>query len=117
MSIVTIMLVNENHLSDFYFKEDKEDKEATARELVANGEYHYGGDFFFDQEGESAAEEAFDLTNNPSRQAEREKIYGKRRSVSVGDIVKVDDVYYLCASFGWKAIDITPSESLSWATL
>lgn len=54
--------------------------------------------------GEAAAEEAFDLTNNPSRQEERELMYGRYRSVSVGDIVMVDDVDYLCDSFGWSVI-------------
>ena len=55
-------------------------------------------------EGKDAAEEAFDLTNNPSRQAERETCYGRLRSVSVGDIVEVDGVNYFCDSFGWKVL-------------
>lgn len=54
--------------------------------------------------GESAAEEAFDLTNNPSRQDEREDKYGLGKSVSVGDVVEVDGVDYLCESFGWAVI-------------
>ena len=52
-------------------------------------------------EGEEGAEEAFDLTNNPSRQEEREARYGRYRSVSVGDIVEVDGVDFLCDTFGW----------------
>lgn len=55
--------------------------------------------------GEEAAEEMFDLTNNPSRQSEREELYGRYRSVSVGDIVEVDSVSYVCDSFGWKVVD------------
>jgi len=54
--------------------------------------------------GQKAAEEAFDLTNNPSRQSERELSYGRLRSVSVGDIVEVDGVNYFCDSFGWVEI-------------
>lgn len=54
--------------------------------------------------GEAAAEELFDLTNNPSRQDERERCYGRGRSLSVGDIVNVDGVDYLCASFGWEVV-------------
>jgi len=54
--------------------------------------------------GEDAAEEAFDLTNNPSRQAEREEKYGRGKSVSVGDVVEVDGVNYICESFGWAIL-------------
>ena len=50
------------------------------------------------------AEEVFDLTNNPGRQDEREELYGRFRSVSVGDIVEVDGVPFLCASMGWTAL-------------
>lgn len=60
--------------------------------------------FETDLVGDAAAEEAFDLTNNPSRQEEREIRYGRFKSVSVGDIVMVDDVDYLCDSFGWVEI-------------
>ena len=55
-------------------------------------------------EGEKAAEDAFDLTNNPSRQYEREEFYGRQRSVSVGDVVDVDGELFLCASFGWRKL-------------
>lgn len=57
--------------------------------------------------GEAAAEEMFDLTNNPSRQDEREERYGRHRSVSVGDIIEVEEqpgivTQWLCESCGWK---------------
>lgn len=55
--------------------------------------------------GEEAAEEMFDLTNNPSRQEEREKLYGRGRSVSVGDVVSVNGIDYVCDSFGWAVIN------------
>ena len=55
-------------------------------------------------EGYEAAENAFDLTNNPSRQEEREENYGSFRSVSVGDIVEVDGIDFLCSSFGWTEL-------------
>lgn len=47
------------------------------------------------------AEEVFDLTNNPARQEERERVYGKGRSLSTGDIVAVGDDMFLCKSVGW----------------
>lgn len=54
--------------------------------------------------GEAAAEEMFALTNDPSRQDEREVRYGRGRSVSTGDVVTVDGVNYLCVSIGWQVI-------------
>lgn len=54
--------------------------------------------------GEEAAEELFDLTNNPSRQEERIRCYGNGKSISVGDIVNVDGVDFLCMSAGWEEL-------------
>ena len=51
--------------------------------------------------GSNAAEEAYDLTNNPSRQEEREERYGLGRSVSIGDVGEVDGLNFLCAHTGW----------------
>lgn len=58
-------------------------------------------------EGEEAAEECFDVTNNPSRQDEREAVYGLHRSVSVGDIVIIENTggAYYCASTAWVQIE------------
>jgi hypothetical protein len=56
-------------------------------------------------EGEQAAEEMFDLTNNPSRQQERENLYGRGRSVSMGDVVEVNGEFWVCASMGWEKLD------------
>ena len=53
---------------------------------------------------EDVAEEMFDLTNNPSRQTAREYVYGRGRSLSVGDIVEAKGEKQLCCSFSWKAI-------------
>lgn len=57
------------------------------------------------------AELCFDITNNPSRQEERELVYGRHRSLSVGDIVEVEDrgdpekvTLFLCESYGWKEL-------------
>jgi len=54
---------------------------------------------------EAAAEEAFDLTNNPSRQSEREFLYGKQRTMTVGDIVEVGSgECYICDAIGWTKL-------------
>lgn len=60
--------------------------------------------FQLDKTGEDAAEEVFEITNNPARQAEREEKYGNGRSLSVGDIVEVDGVDYFCDSVGWEIV-------------
>jgi len=51
--------------------------------------------------GAAAAEEAFNLTNDPSRESECEARYGLYRSIAVGDIVRVEGVDYLCSLTGW----------------
>ena len=60
-----------------------------------------------------AAEEVFDITNNPSREEESKDLYGCHRPVSVGDIVIVEElqedgsfkeVSYLCENIGWTAL-------------
>ncbi len=72
-----------------------------ARDLLGRGGYEAGPTLTVDGIGEDVAEEVFDLSNNPSRQDEREQRYGRGRSLSVGDIVQVDGQSILCASIGW----------------
>ena len=100
---VKVKLVNEQFMGEFYFRKDQE---ATARSLLKDGWYRDAGEFAVEGTGEDAAEEVFDLTNNPYRQSEREQLYGRGRSLSVGDLVEVDGVLWLCASTGWKALRV-----------
>lgn len=102
MSQVTVKLVKSELMSEFYFSKKK--GVDLAKELIANGSYVTIGNFFCHEQGEAAAEEMFDLVNNPSRQNDRAKYYGRDRSISVGDIVEVDGVNYLCASMGWEVL-------------
>lgn len=99
MTKVAIRLLDPSKMIEFYMTQDPA---ALAKKLRSS--YITQITLFMDQEGEDAAEEAFDLTNNPSRQEEREQKYGRARSVSVGDIVTVDGVDYLCASCGWTQL-------------
>lgn len=103
MAIATIKLVNADKMMQFYMGSDQV---ATARKLLAEDAYTTQGFVeVYGFEGEDVAEEIFDLTNNPSRQDEREMRYGQRhRSVSVGDVVRVGSDAFLCASFGWGKI-------------
>ena len=102
MAVATIKLVNAELGGSFYFTKDQL---ALARKLKEEGYYKVAGTMGLPAlEGEEAAEQVFDITNNPSREVERAALYGEFRSVSVGDIVNVDGVDYLCASFGWKVL-------------
>ncbi len=66
--------------------------------------YELTKSFHIYEAGKEAAEEAFDLTNNPARQDERLERYGDHRSVSVGDIVEVEGIDYICDHTGWVEI-------------
>lgn len=102
MAQVTIHLSTRRILRDFFMKTRVE-----ARRLVSEELPHYtvGGQFETDLTGEAAAEEAFDLTNNPGREEERQRVYGNGRSVSSGDVVEVDGVKYICCSIGWTILE------------
>lgn len=52
-------------------------------------------------EGERAAEEMFDLSNNPEREEEKVQRWGDHPSLSVGDVVFVNDESWLCCPAGW----------------
>lgn len=98
MATATIKLAPMELMGEFYFNHG-EGYAIAKRNL---DKYETVGTMGFpDLEGEAVAEEVFDLTNNPSRQDEREEVYGRGRSLSVGDIVNVDGTMFLCASSGW----------------
>lgn len=98
---VKVRLVNEQFMGEFYFRPDQV---VTARSLLATGQYREACECYMALEGSDAAEEMFDVSNNPSRGEERVRLFESQRSVSVGDIVEVNGVTYLCASMGWEMI-------------
>lgn len=103
--IATIRLLDENYMGSFYFTREPAEQIKLAKDLMAKGVYRIEANIVADGfEGEKAAEEMFDLTNNPGRQEEREERYGRGRSVSVGDIVSSGGNSYLCMSRGWSQI-------------
>ena len=98
----TLHLIDSNKLGDFYFTQDAV---ALAQKYIAEGLYTQAGTIeVFGKCEQDACEEFFDLTNNPSRQAERQVRYGRGRSASVGDIVEVDGEMFVCRPTGWKAV-------------
>jgi len=55
--------------------------------------------------GEAAAEEVFDLTNNPDRDGDRAKVGAiSMRPLASGDVVEVDGERWLCLSIGWTKL-------------
>lgn len=98
---VKVKLVREDFMGEFYFQKDPVQ---LAQQLRKNGSYRTAAEYYTPVEGEAAAEQAFDIANNPSREDERIRIFERQRSVSVGDIVEVDGVPFLCASMGWEQL-------------
>lgn len=97
-SLVCIFLAPQSLMADMYFTPDWEIADKVRSRL---NDYQQTSFFLAPAQGEDAAEYAFDLTNNPSRQEERERYYGRGRSVSVGDVVSVDGSNWLCDKTGW----------------
>lgn len=56
--------------------------------------------------GVDAAEEVYDLTNNPNRRVECKQLLGHSRPVHPGDIVVVDGVMHGCLTIGWVQLEV-----------
>lgn len=111
MSIVTIHSFPREHFGSIAMYSMSATQDEFVR-LVSSllSSYIEGNPIAYFETGEKAAEEAFDLTNNPSRYDEKTSLYGDSRSVSVGDVVEVQDwpnepaKRFLCMNMGWKEI-------------
>lgn len=102
MAVATIKLIKPELMFEFY---GTKQPKALAREFLKQGAYTLMGTMgVLGLCGEAAAEEVFDLTNNPSREEERKELYGRGRSVSVGDIVNVDGEDWVCLNVGWEVL-------------
>lgn len=101
MALVKVKFAPSNIAAQLYSTDDI----TAAQWALDNGLYREESPLFeVNGDSEDAAEDAFDLTNNPERQAQRVNVYGRGRSVSTGDIVVVGEEQWLCCSFGWKSI-------------
>ena len=67
-------------------------------------EYRLAGMVPTDLEGEAAAEMVFDVSNNPGKESLKESMGWVGRPLSVGDIVVVDGVEYVCMPQGWRVL-------------
>lgn len=61
-------------------------------------------EFHISVEPQDVCEELFDISNNPARNEFRNILLPHTRSISVGDIVTVEGVNYLCTFDNWVAI-------------
>ena len=66
--------------------------------------YRLAGMIPTDLVGEAAAEMVFGLANDPSKETAKESMGWTGRSLSVGDIVVVDGVEFVCLPVGWKIL-------------
>ena len=104
--IASVWLLNPEQMARFYFEAPTDNARANlALRLLEEDQYRRAGpSCVLAERGRDAADEMFDLTNNTSREDERAVLYGRHRSVSVGDIVSVDGVYFLCQPSGWTVL-------------
>jgi hypothetical protein len=109
--LVTIKYVPDNLMRDF-FCQPMVDREwwvvQNLQHFVSSPTWDYS-----DDSHEEICEEFFDITNNPSRKSEHRELVGNFRSISVGDVIQVDNSLYLCDSVGWKEISVFFLDSLT----
>ena len=95
--LIRSLMIRRSHSNLLQFIEEYGDKYEATHRFTVKGT------------GIEAAEEVFDLTNNPSRSEESLDKYGSLRSLNVGDIVVVEEmnddgsfteVSYLCENIG-----------------
>ena len=104
MAVVKIKFLDPKQMISMYRGGHWEQAETTRANLKA-GYYAEESELFtVNSDSQDAADEVFDLTNNPGRQEEREEKYGRGRSLSVGDIVVVGEEQWVCLSFGWAEV-------------
>jgi hypothetical protein len=103
MAKVNLFLLDTKQMGRMYPTTSEQDR-AARNLLLEGGQYTVKTMADSDDTPEAIADEMFDLTNNPSRQEEREEKYGRGRSLSVGDIVQVGGELMLCCSMGWETL-------------
>jgi hypothetical protein len=100
MTTVTAFYNPDHLIGEVYFIKSVSAWLHTNREA-----YYKAFSFETDKTGTNAAEEAFDVSNNPYREEERDQIVGRQRSLSVGDLVLVDENLYFCDRAGWTIVE------------
>lgn len=80
------------------------DPAAEAQQLAQRNGYAEVFSVKVNATGLQAADECFDLSNNPMREEDRLLLWGRRRSLSVGDVVHTEGDSFLCLPFGWQRL-------------
>ena len=99
-------IVKIKYAPSYIFVMGKEGADKVRKTLVEYPNF-YGKEsklFVVEGTGKKAAEEVFDLTNNPARDNERDIVYGNGPSLSSGDIVVVGTEQWLCCAMGWELL-------------
>lgn len=100
MNVATIFQAPTAEMINFY----RGNALGHARLLTRLNQYQMIGKIETDLTGEAAAEEMFDLSNNPGRNDERAEKWGNYRSLSVGDIVFDGNESWVCLPMGWERV-------------
>ena len=98
---VHFFLAPDDMIGSFYFRDTPQALDVVR---VRRSHYRLAGMIPTDLVGEEAAEMVFDISNNPSKESLKESMGWTGRSLSVGDIVMVDGVQYVCLPVGWKIL-------------
>lgn len=104
MNIAKVYLNESSASLSFYAADGALDVSRAVKAAQEQGAYRWIGTFETDKAGELAAEEMFDLSNNPDRDVERSFRWGSNRSLSVGDIVQINDDRWVCGAIGWVKV-------------
>lgn len=109
MAHVTISYLKDGARSEFYpwRRLGTSGPPPDFEKILANPDkWETGPSFEIDLIGEEAAEEIFDLSNNPGRYNEWQNKTLGAPALSVGDLVEVDSEIYLCENIGWSLVGV-----------
>ena len=107
MNMASVFILSAHNVREMMFANTKADRIALACKFLNSNGYDASLTFKVTGDGADGAEEIFDLTNNPSMFERRYALgWVNRRAVSVGDVVAIKGVFFLCDNVGW--VEITP---------
>lgn len=90
-----------------YMKQGRNAYDMSAYEVVF-GELSIGGFPFFPRIPDELIRFLYEVTNDPRQQEDKETLVDyfkfRGRSISISDIIKIDDEYYYCNLMSWEKI-------------
>lgn len=103
MNIINVYFLSDIAVKLMYERRLREESQIFefAAEMMFDKQYTNVASCELASSGRDAADEMFDISNNPSEGEAWQKIFGNKRSLSVGDIVQVNDQRFVCAPVGW----------------